>query len=527
MSETPRHPGSPAEPEADLSVGAWPRRIAARQPHRPAIADAHRRLDWADFEARVARLAGLLEQRGITRGDRVAILLANRSEYLELVFACARIGALSLPINLRLSPREVAFIVDDCRPAAIFHDTARLELMERAARFARHAPSLKLCVGSEDDGYERGLGDAPIRQEAIPVSPDDPMMLMYTSGTTGSPKGAVLPHRKTLYNCLNAEQYFGIEPTDRVLVVAPLFHSLGLQILALPLLHCGGSLVLQEHFDPQAVWACVREERITYFGGVPAMHQRLFDALADEGDEAKRPSDLRFVFTAGSAVSADLIRAFEARGILLKQGYGQTESSTLTCLQAHDAVRKAGSVGKPVPNIELRIVPLDCCDRPPAHWREAAPHQEGEIMVRGPITMLGYWERPEATAQTLVEGWLRTGDLGTRDEEGFVTLVGRSRDMIISGGENVYPAEVEAVYREHPAIREIAIVGVPDARWDEVGRAHLVLEPGASLDLDALEAWASDRLARFKRPHHFVIEEELPRTASGKVKKHELRARDA
>jgi fatty-acyl-CoA synthase len=468
--------------------------------------------------------SGWLRSEGIGPGERVAILLSNRSAYLEAVFAAARIGGICVPINLRLSPREIAFLLDDCRPAALLHEADLGDIVSSACKRASHTPPLRIPVGAAPDAYEIGIATARVHTGCHPVTRDDPMMLMYTSGTTGSPKGALLPHRKTLYNCMNAESYFAIQPADRVLVVAPLFHSLGLQILALPLLYCGGALVLQPRFEPERVWRTVIEAGITYFGGVPTMHQRLYDALDQVPDAARAVAGLRFVFTAGSAVSVDLIRAFERRGIVLKQGYGQTESSILTCLDAKDAVRKAGSVGRAVENIELRVISQAGLDAGPAGWRDAAPGETGEIVVRGPITMLGYWERPEATAETLVEGWLHTRDLGSCDAEGYITLVGRARDMFISGGENVYPAEIEGVYREHPAIREVAVIGVPDERWGEVGRAHVVLEPGAELDVEALDVWAREQLARFKIPQQVVIEEELPHTASGKVQKHKLKA---
>ncbi|MFP6639947.1 MAG: AMP-binding protein, partial [Myxococcota bacterium] len=349
--------------------------------------------------------------------------------------------------------------------------------------------------------------------------------LMYTSGTTGAPKGALLPHRKSLYNSLNAAEYFANSKDDRVLVVAPLFHSLGLQILAVPMVHAGGALLLHRQFDPERVWEAVERERITYLGGVPSMYQRLEDVLAESSPGRWQHPDLRFAFTAGSAASVELIRSFEARGIQLQQGYGQTETSILTCLSAAEALDRAGSVGRPVSHGEVRVVERKPYPRDPQRWRDTNPGEVGEIVVRGAITMLGYWEQPEASAQVLIQDWLCTGDLATRDSDGYLTLVGRKGDMFISGGENVYPAEVEAVYREHPAIREIAILGVPHLEWGEVGRAHLVLEPGEELDEAALHSWARERLAPFKLPRDYVLEEELPRTASGKIRKQLLTGR--
>lgn len=503
------------------NIGRWVASWARIRPDNPAIWDAERRLSWADLEDRTTRLAGWLRAHGVGAGDRVALCLGNRSAYLEAVFAVARIGAISLPMNTRLSPREITFLLDDCSPRVVLHEADLANLIETACAAAQERPQ-RLAVGAELCPYEQALAAATPFTEIVPVSANDPMMLMYTSGTTGEPKGALLPHRKTLANSLNAQLFFGIRHDDRVLVVAPLFHSLGLLILSVPMVYGGGHLVLQPRFDPAEVWSCVERERITYMGGVPTMYQRLHDALAANAGDHRDLSSLRFLFTAGAAVPAELVRAFEARGLVLKQGYGQTETSILCCLDVDDAVRKAGSVGRPVFHGEVRVVALDTLEAPTEAWADVRPGEKGEVVVRGPLTMLGYWRRPHETAQTLRGDWLRTGDIATVDDEGFVTLVGRARDMLISGGENVYPAEIEAVYSDHPSVREIAVVGVPDERWGEVGRAHVVLNADSPFDPEELAAWGRERLAQFKIPHEFRAEVRLPRTASGKVQKHLL-----
>ena len=519
------YPASASENEISEfhNLGSWPSHWAQLKPNQLAVGDADRRLDWSSFAGRVGRASGLLQREGIQSGDRVAFLLRNRTAALEILFGTARVGGICLPINLRLTAREIAFQLDDCRPAAIFFESDIQALVEETLSLASHTPLLRVAVGGIDDAYEAALDQASETESPVAVSPDAPAILMYTSGTTGAPKGALLPHRKALYNARNAIHGFQIRSDDRVLVAAPLFHSLGLQILSLPLLYAGGSLLLQDRFEPDAVWRAAEEEAISYFGGVPAMHQRLYQALNNGASAGRRFPALRFIFSAGSAISAELIRDFSALDILVLQGYGQTETSTLCCLDSDDALRKAGSVGRPVPHAEVRVVLRDTLGNDPRHWRDADPGDTGEIVVRGPINMLGYWERPAATAETLIGDWLRTGDLARRDAEGFVTLVGRAREMFISGGENVYPAEVEAAYREHPAIREIAVIGVPDPTWGEVGRAHVILEPGEPLDEASLAAWAHTRLAGFKLPREIVIETEFPRTASGKVRKHRLK----
>ncbi len=507
------------------NVGAWLARRAASGGDRLAVVDDARRLDYRTLHERTSRCAALLSRRGVGRGDRVGLLLTNRSAYLELVFAAAQLGAMAVPVNARLTAREVTIILADCAPRVLVHEASLAPVAEKACAGA--GSPLRIACGGAADEYEAGLDEVEPLRHVEPVSPDHPMLLMYTSGTTGQPKGALLPQRKTLYNSLNAQLFFDLTREDRVLVALPLFHSFGLSILALPTLYAGGSLILQSRFDPHSVWQAVDREGVTFFGGVPTQFQRLLELL--EAGPAGRYDlgSLRFLFTAGAAVSPALVRSFQRHRLLLKQGFGQTETSILCCLDARDAIRKAGSVGRPVFHAEVRVVTRTSVELEPADWRDAAVGETGEIVVRGPITMLGYWNRPEATAQTLRGEWLRTGDLASVDDEGFISLVDRVRDMYVSGGENVYPAEVEAVYAEHPAVAEIAVVASPDPRWGEVGLAYMVPAAGAGLDPDALHAWGRERLAGFKLPKRFIEVRALPRTPSGKIQKHRLAGANA
>ena len=469
------------------NVAAW---LARHDPERLAVVDQDHALTYAMLDERCARLAGLLAEAGVARGERVALRLGNRSAYLEALFACARLAAIAVPLNNRLAPPEVAHQIADCAPRALLCEP-HLEPAE--------PPPFVLHAG---EPYEKALRSAPAH-DVEPVDPEEPLVILYTSGTTGAPKGALLPQRKTLFNSLNAQIFFGLTGQDRVLVALPLFHSFGLNILSVPTLYAGGRVVLHARFDPERVWEAVEEHAITFFGAVPTLFQQLLETLPGH-----RLGSLRFLFTAGAAIPVEVIRAYGAHGLVLKQGYGQTETSILTCLDARDAIRKAGSVGKPVFHAEIRV--------------DAPPGRAGEILVRGPTTMLGYWGRPAETAEAFRDGWLHTGDLACVDDEGFLTLVSRARDMYISGGENVYPAEVEAVYAGHPAVAEIAVVGVPDARWGETGCAWVVPAAGARPDPQALRAWGRERLAAFKLPGEFRFVSELPRTVTGKVQKHLL-----
>ena len=444
---------------------------------------------------------------------------------LEALFAAARLGAIAIPINARLTAPEVAFQLDDSTPRVLLVEHRWQARAEQACGMAKHPPRTRLVVGTNGhgrDAYEDALASQGASAECQAVSPEAPMILMYTSGTTGKPKGALLPHRKSLYNSLNAQLFFDIAQPTACSSSPPSSTPSD----------CRSSLCRRSMRGP--VSSSRRASRRNASGGpssrsasaISEGSRRCTSACSRpcaRGPLLRRvPESLRFAFTAGSAAPPELIRDFHALGLLMKQGYGQTETSILTCLEPEDALEKAGSVGRPVFHGELRLVDPATIEGPVEDWRDVEVSAIGEIVVRGPITMLGYWQRPAATAETLRGEWLRTGDLATRDPDFDLTLVGRAREMYISGGENVYPAEIEATLVEHPDVREAAVVAVPDAEWGEVGHAHVVLDaPDACTATELLE-WLGARLARFKQPRAIVFEPELPRTASGKIQKHRL-----
>lgn len=543
-NRTLRPLADPATAHPSHNPGSWISHWARVEGERTALLFEDRKSTYREFENRIAKLARLFVANGVTAGDRIAILLDNHPAYLEAIFAGARIGAITLPINTRLAPVELAFILEDAAAQLVLVDARSGDLLDRVPSDPNGGELIRVLVPREPEAWNRLLDPLEPVCENLAVRADDPMLLMYTSGTTGSPKGALLPHRKALHNSLNAERCFAINRDDRCLVVAPLFHSLGLQILSLPVFHAGACVVLQAGFDPEQVLESIARHRITYMGGVPTHYERMLACLRRCDPSRFDLGTLKFLFGAGAALSAQTIRSFAARGIVLKQGYGQTETSMLCCLDEADALRKAGSVGRPLEHIELRVVDRASLSGPPGEWRDVAvspagepgdldkdTHRDidretaeniGEIVVRGPVTMLGYWRRAEATRETLREGWVLTGDLARIDAEGFITLVGRSREMFISGGENVYPAEIESAYLKHPAISEIAVKGTPDEKWGEVGCAFVVMAPDATCDPEALRDWGRGVLADFKIPRSFHSVEALPKTASGKIQKHRL-----
>lgn len=480
------------------NVGSWLAARAALQPERPALIDdaSGQVVRYAELHELANRAAGALLRAGVRPGDRVGLALHSEPLYLAVYFAAARIGAILIPLNTRLTARELEAQLRDAEAC----------LAIRAEDIALgDAPGLRDCTRAElIDAFPAHADEPPLA-----AGGEAPQVLMYTSGTTGRPKGALLPHRKTLYNSLNAERYFGLTPDDVIAAPVPLFHSYGLKILSVPGLFAGASILMVDKFDPIGLQSSLAERRATLLGGVPVMLRRMLRA----GLRPECFASLRFAFSAGAALDVDTIRAYDRIGVPVLQGYGQTETSILCCMDAASALRKAGSVGRPVFHGEVRVARPD--------GETADPGESGEVVVRGPTCMLGYWRQPEATRAARLGDWHRTGDLGVADAEGYLTLVGRLKEMYISGGENVFPAEVERVLEEHPDVGEAAVVGIPDAEWGEVGRAYVV-PAHPPLDVDALLEWTRRRLAGFKLPRDVVVVDSLPRTASGKVQKHLL-----
>ncbi len=487
---------------ADANIGGWLDARAALRPEKTAIrvADTGRELSYRALAQLCHRCAHTLQQLGVVAGDRVALALRSEPLYLALYFAAARLGAILIPLNTRLTGLELDEQLADAEPRIVIR-TPEVPIRDPG-------PTATRLI--QRDAFVAAL---PEHAEPVELAPggEAPQVLMYTSGSTGRPKGALLPHRKTVYNTLNAELYFGLREDDVSIVPVPLFHSFGLKILSVPTLFCGATLVLVDRFDASELQHTAAQHRGTLLGAVPVMYRRMLRA----GLEGDGLAALRVAFCAGAPLDRETIRAFAEHGVVIRQGYGQTETSILCCLDAENALRKAGSVGRPVRYGEVQIAD-EAGNLVPAG-------RIGEVVVRGPIVMSGYWRRPEETAQSRIAGWHRTGDLGTMDREGFVTLVGRRAEFYISGGENVYPAEVERVLETHPRVAAAAVVGRPDREWGEAGHAYVV-PLDEDLDPEELLQFAAERLARYKLPRSAQFLAELPRTATGKVRKHALPA---
>lgn len=494
--------------------GDWLARRASWHPERPAVVvpDApERSLDYRGLDEAAWRSASLLRECSIRPGDRVAVLAGNRVETLALFFACARMGAILVPLNWRLAPSELAVIVEDCAPSLLLVDTAHAATAEiLRAGGACACPVLHLDpVGGEGTWGERLAAHAATTLDPAQVSEDTPALILYTSGSTGRPKGAVLTHGSITWNAVNTRIGWGLGEHEVTLAHTPLFHTGGWNVLTLPLLHGGGTVLLTAAFDPEATLDLVEQHGVTVLFAVPTMYADLLSA------QRARPRDLtslRMTISGGASCPLPLIEAFTALGAPLKQGYGLTEvGPNCFVFPGGQEAARAGTVGLPMPHLQLRLVD-----------EAGAPVPDGvvgELQLRGPTVCAGYWNNPEATAAALSEdGWFSTGDLFRRDADGWYAVVGRRKEMFISGGENVYPAEVERVLYALPGVVEAAVVPAPHDRWGEVGHAFLAWAPGsAPLDTDAVRALCREQLAGYKVPKHVTTLPELPKGATGKI----------
>ncbi len=470
---------------ATHTIGRWIRDRARTTPQRVAIDHLGRTVTYAELDATSERLAGALFARGLVRGDRVATLTGNSPEHVAVFFACAKAGLIIAPLSWRLAPAELAYQLDDAEPALFLVEGEYAELARASGRAFE-----PLTLAGEGDALDAEVDD------------EDALLLVYTSGTTGRPKGALLTHANCFWTNLSFDLATGVSSGDVVLQILPQFHCGGWNVQALLAWWKGATVVLERAFDPARCLALIEEKRITTMMGVPANYLFMSQDAAFASADL---SSLRRAVVGGASMPESLLEAWRSRGVEIVQGYGLTEAApNVLCVPPEDAVRKAGWAGKPYPHVDVRL------------------SAEGELQVRGPNVFAGYWRNPEATAEVFDGDWLRTGDVAERDEEGFYRIKDRLKDMYISGGENVYPAEVESVLHEHPAVADVAVVGVPDERWGEVGVAFVV--PAAEVPEGELVEFVRERLARFKAPKDVRFVEVLPRSGLGKVLKDELRA---
>ncbi|MCC6946649.1 MAG: long-chain fatty acid--CoA ligase [Bradyrhizobiaceae bacterium] len=493
-------------------IADFARKRAELSPHAVAFheVESGRQITFGEFNERANRCANAIRSQGVGPGDRIAILCHNCATFFEILLACAKAEVILVPLNWRQTPAELAPILADCSAKLLFHDDATAGLAHGLAR----ASGLPLIPFAR---YEALLADSHATVPPESAWPADRVWyLLYTSGTTGKPKAVIQTFGMALANYVNIQQATSLIATDSTLNFLPLFHTAGINLHALPVFIAGGVNHIIPKFDADAALRLIGDGNLTLFFGVPAIYQAFsLHAAFDKADFSR----VRHWGCGGAPLPENLIRAFLKKGVRVCNGMGMTETGpTVFLMDPEHAEKKIGSVGKPQLLAEVRLVD--------GKGNNVADGEHGELLFRGPNVTPGYFGNPEATAAAINgDGWLRSGDVGLRDADGYYYIVDRIKDMYISGGENVYPAEVEAVLVSHPAVLEAAVLGVPDDKWGEVGHAVVSTRPGKSVEPDALRAYTRERLAAYKVPKHITLIDDFPRTAAGKIQKHVLRTR--
>ncbi len=498
----------------------WIARHAGTRPDKVAMVDldSDRTFTYREMNDRTSRLArALADDFDISTGDRVAVLAENDTSCFEVQFACWKLGAIFVPLNWRLTIPELEYILSDASPSVIIHDDAFADNATKLAEICRitHRITWGTAASGDVASYEDVLAAASPLARAVRSTHSTPVTIMYTSGTTGHPKGAIMTQGMTFWNAVNCVEFYNINSEMVNLAVLPLFHTGGLNVYANPAFHFGGTNLVMRTFEPQRTLELLTDASvgITHLLGVPA--NWLFMSQIPEFETATFPT-LEMAGVGGSPTPLPLIETWAAKGLPLQQAYGMTETSPVVlALPADKCTEKIGSAGVPVMHVEIRIVTEDGSD--------AAVDENGELWLRGPNITPGYWNKPDETADAFTDGWLKTGDAARRDADGFYYIVDRWKDMYISGGENVYPAEVESVIFALPQVGEAAVIGVPDEKWVEVGRAIVVRKEGETLTEAEVINHCRQNLARYKVPQSVLFVDEIPHNATGKVLKRELR----
>jgi acyl-CoA synthetase (AMP-forming)/AMP-acid ligase II len=502
-----------------INIGAIAAQRAKRTPNREAVveADSGRRFTYAQTNARTNRLAHGLLSQGVSKGDRVAILLMNGAEFLETFFAVAKIGATLVPLNWRLTPDELEFILHDSESTTmVFGPEFAAQVSEIQSRGAKTHLKRYIQIGGETLGfatnYEAVIESQPDAEPTISGTGDDLLYIMYTSGTTGLPKGVMHSHTTVFWALTNMSATNETGLDEVTLLSLPMFH-VGALSPAVQGIYSGSKVVITRGFDPVKSWELIRDERCSNTLLVPAMLNAM---LAVYDPKAHDASSMRSMVSGAAPVPVSMIEAYGKLGITINQVYGMTETCGPGCLLiGEEAAAKPGSTGKGYFYTDVRIVDPEGNDCPPG--------VSGEVIMRAPNNMVGYWNRPEATAETIRDGWLYSGDAGVMDADGYVTIVERLKDMLISGGENVYPAEIENVLLSHPGVADVAVIGIPSAKWGESAMAVVVRAPDTEVSEADLIALSRSKLAGFKCVKVVRFTDVIPRNASGKILKRALR----
>ncbi len=496
----------------------WVHVNAGRFAEAPALrnCESGERYTWAELDQRVGRLAGVFTGLGIAEGDRVLLLADGDTRTFEVQFACMRIGAIMVPLNWRLSLPELIELTHDAEPSIVIHDEVWRDNAVKIADQAGVKVALTWRCDDPATDYEKALGGAEYTSARADLRLDRPSHILHTSGTTGMPKGAITTPKTMIWQTFNTAADAGLSgPGNTHLNPMPLFHAGGLTTVSAPMLLTGGCVATMRRFEPSSAVKLLGDpaQRITHFTAPPVMWLMLSEQPEFETADF---SSLRFAQVAGGVPSLELLHTWNSKGVLLRQAYGGTElGPAVTTMPADQVFERPTSCGRAVPFTNVRLVGEDGTDVP---GREV-----GEVWIKGPSVTPGYWRHDPEHDTSYVDGWFRTGDAAWRDEEGFYYLVDRRKDMYKSGGENVAPAEVERVLATHPAVVDVAVIGVPHEKWGEVGKAFIVARPDATLTLEEVRAYTAERIAKYKAPMHLVLLDELPRNSTGKIQKARLR----
>ncbi len=498
----------------------WLAQRAHLSPEQVALVEAAtgQQITYAEWNRRSSQVANALQRSGLQKGDRVGILAMNCLEYLDLLFACQKTGVILQALNWRLTASELEGLIHGAEPRLLVYGIEFAEVVAalRTQVTVDHWIALEpASTSTPDRGWaDRGWADwvaseADTLLNPVALSMADPWMLCYTGGTTGQPKAAILTQGTVTWNAVNTVTGWGLRPDDVTILNLPLFHTGGLHVFTTPLVHIGGCSIVCKSVNIDQIYNLLQDQNITLFLGVPTVFMMMQEHPRWADTDFSR---CRIVISGGASCPLPVFERFFAKEVAFKTGYGLTEAGPNNFwLPDTYAATKPGTVGTPLFHVQTRIVN--------ANGDVCGTDEVGELLIRGPHVVAGYWNNADASAGTIVDGWLYTGDLARCDADGHYAIVGRSKDMIISGGENIYPAEVESTMLGHPAVAEAALIGVPDPRWSEVGRAIIVVRPGHILTDDELIQYVQSRLANYKVPKSVVLVEVLPKTGAGKVDK--------
>jgi fatty-acyl-CoA synthase len=503
-----------------MFYGDWLYRRELLSPNKVALIDAinhNQPITYEEWNRRVNQLANFLHEKlGIRKGDRLSIYALNRVEYLDALFACNKLGAILQVINWRLTVRELKDIIHGVVPRVLVYSQEfqnEVDELRPDLPTVEHFVALDPRSNTDDTIWPREKENWPKTQPPlVELNWDDPWVICYTGGTTGFPKGAILHYQSITANSLNTIVSWGIRSDDVIPQFMPFFHTGGINVLTLPLIHMGGTNIVCGGFDIDQLFNQIETLGVTFFFAVPTMFLMMIQHPRWESLDL---SNVRLVMSGGGTCPTVVYEAFWEKGVEFKAGYGLTEAGPNTFwLPTELAKSKVGSVGRPMFHIDVKLVD--------EKGEEVEANEVGHLLIRGPHVFGGYWNNSEETDQVLTDGWLHTGDLARMDEDGDYYIVGRSKDMIKSGGENIYPSEVEDVMHSHPAISEAALIPVPDSKWGEVGQAIVSLKPGKALEEEELILWLRDQMAHYKVPKSILFIDELPKTAANKPDKKKL-----